>query len=107
MAWSNNASKILGNHLSFQSYLANPVVWFNAETYKTRNDYYTYILVYIDDLLIFEKYPQKYMTILESKYTVKPYSIGETEVYLGADVGKLLYGDGSYAWTMRYDLYVK
>ena len=47
------------------------------------------------------------MDLLESKYTVKPSSIGDPKVYLGDNVVKLLYGDGSYAWTMSSDLYVK
>ena len=44
--------------------------------------------------------------MLDSNYMVKPYSIWDPKVYLGADVGKLLYGDGSYAFTMSSDLYV-
>ena len=47
------------------------------------------------------------MYMLESKYTVKPSSIGEPKVYIGSNVRRLLYGDGSYAWTMSSDLYVK
>ena len=46
------------------------------------------------------------MFMLQSKYTTKTSSIGEPKVYLGAGVGKVLYGDGSYAWTIRYDSYV-
>ena len=47
------------------------------------------------------------MDMLDSKYTVKPSSIGYHKVYIGDDVGKLLYGDGSYDWTMSSDLYIK
>ena len=47
------------------------------------------------------------MATLESKYTVKPSSIGDTKVYLGDNVVKLLYGDGSYACTIISDSYVK
>ena len=38
---------------------------------------------------------------------MKTSSIGEAKVYLGDDVGKLLYGDNSYTWTMSSDSYVK
>ena len=38
---------------------------------------------------------------------MKPSSIGEPEVYLGSFVGKVLYGNGSYAWKMSSDSYVK
>ena len=80
MAWRKHLSEILGNHLGLQSYLADTGVWLKVATDKTGNEYYTYILVYVDDLLIFEKDPRKYMAILESKYTVKPSFIGEHKV---------------------------
>ena len=47
------------------------------------------------------------MAMLIIKYTVKNSIIGDPKVYLGDDVVKVLYGDGSYAWTMRSDSYVK
>ena len=47
------------------------------------------------------------MAMLESKYKVKNFIIGEPKIYLGADVEKVLYVDGSYAWTMSSYLYVK
>ena len=80
LAWRKHRSEILGNHLGLQSYLADTGVWLKAATYKTGNEYYTYILVYVDDLLIVEKDPRKYMAILESKYTLKPSFIGEHKV---------------------------
>ena len=57
LTWRNHIFEILGNHLGFQSYLSDPDVWFKAEKYKSGNEYYTYILVYVDDLIIVEKYP--------------------------------------------------
>ena len=106
LAWRNHLSKILGKHVVFQLYLADPGVWFKAATDKAGNEYYTYILVYVDDLLIVDKYRQKFMAMLESKYTVKPCSIGKPKVYLGSDVGKVLYVNGSFTWTMSFDSYV-
>ena len=47
------------------------------------------------------------MAVLESNFTLKLYRIGEPKVYLGDNVGKLLYGDRSFAWTMRSDSYAK
>ena len=49
--------EILGDHLVFQSSLADPYIWLKAATDKARNEYYTYILVYVDDFIIVEKYP--------------------------------------------------
>ena len=47
------------------------------------------------------------MAMLESKYTLKPSSIGYPKVYIRADVRKILYGDGSYVCKMNSDSYVK
>ena len=67
LAWRNHLSEILGNQLELQSSLADPGVWLKAATDKTGNEYYTYILVYVDDLIIVEKDPRKYMSVLQSK----------------------------------------
>ena len=79
-AWSNRIFEILGNHIGFQSSLADPGVWFKAATYNIRDEYYTYILVYVYDLHIVDKDPRKYMAMLKSKYTLKAYSIGDPKV---------------------------
>ena len=47
------------------------------------------------------------MAMLESKYMVKPSSIVYPKSNLGDNVGKVLYGDSSYACTMSSDSYVK
>ena len=47
------------------------------------------------------------MAMLKIEYTVKPSSIGRPKVYLGDDVGKVFYGDVSYAWTMISYSYIK
>ena len=47
------------------------------------------------------------MYMLMQKYTVNISSIGETKVYVGSDIRKLEYFDGSYACTMSSDSYVK
>ena len=62
--------EILYNHLGLQSSLSDTKVWFKAATDSTRNEYYTYIIVYVDDLIIVDKDPQKYMSLLEIKYIV-------------------------------------
>ena len=69
-------------------------------TSKDGFEYYAYILVYVDDLLIIDKNPKEFMSQIQENFTVKPSSIEEPKSYLGADIGKVYYGDGSYGWTM-------
>ena len=69
--------------------------------------YYAYILVYVDGILIIDKNLERFMNLLKENNTVKPSSIGEPKVYLGADISKVYYLDGSYTWTMGSQSYVK
>ena len=69
--------------------------------------YYAYIFVYVNDILIIDKNPERFMNLLKENYTLKPSSIREPKVYLGADISKSYYPDGSYAWTMGSQSYVK
>ena len=97
----------LGNQLGFKPLLADPDIWYKPAVTDSGFKYYSYILVYVDDLLIIDKSPKKYMDQIEESFTVKPSSIEEPKSYLGADVDKIYYRDGSYAWTMGSETYVK
>jgi hypothetical protein len=46
------------------------------------------------------------MAQIQESFTVKPSSIGQPKSYLGADVDKVYYADGSYGWTMGVETYV-
>ena len=93
--------------MGFTSLIANTDVWFKASTEKYGNQYYTYIFVQVDDIIIVEKDHSKLMSTLMKNYTVKTSSIGEPNLYLGSDIGKLDYIYGSCAWRMRQDYYIK
>ena len=72
---------------------------------KNGFEYYTYILVYADALLIIMKDTHEAMAQIKESFTVKPSSIEEPKSYLGADAGKVYYSDGTYAWTMGAETY--
>ena len=63
--------------------------------------------MYVDDLLIIDKNPAQYMSMVQSNFTVKPGSIEIPKIYLGADMHKVTHEDGSYAWTMSAESYMK
>ena len=46
-------------------------VLYKASMDDTGFEYYTYILVYFDDIIILDKTLKKYMDMLEESYTVK------------------------------------
>ena len=69
-------------------------------------EYYAYILVYFDDILLIMKYPKDALAQIQESFTVKPSSIEEPKSYPGADINKIYYSDGSYGWTMVDETYV-
>ena len=107
LMWRNHLAEVLGNHTGFRSSLADPYVWMKPEIDQNGFKYYSYILVYVDDILILDKLPEKYMNMIQEKFPVKKSSIEEPKIYLGANIGKVSYPDGSIAWTMSSDSYVK
>jgi hypothetical protein len=107
LQFRNHLADTLGNKLGFKSSLADPDLWYKPAVDSAGNKYYSYILVYVDDLLIIDKAPKKFMSQIQESFTVKPDSIEEPKTYLGADISKVYYPDGSYAWTMGSESYVK
>ena len=82
LALCNNFSEVLGNYTGFTALLANPGVWFKASMDKYSNQYYAYILVYVVDILVVDKYPRKFMSVLFNKYTVNPSIKRDPKIYL-------------------------
>ena len=91
--------KLLANELGFKSSLADPDLWYKSTTAPDRFEYYSYILVYCDDLLIIDKNPASKMEMIKTSFTVKSSSIGEHTAYLGTHINKV------YAWTMGSQSY--
>ena len=107
LAWRKHFADTIGNKIGFESSLADPDVWLEAETSQEDKAYYAYILVYSDDILNIHEDPRRYMEMLKKEYKIKPDSIKEPSRYLGADINKVYYDDGSYSWTMSSENYVK
>jgi hypothetical protein len=100
-AWRADLAATLRD-LHFSSTQADPDVWIrSAETL------YEMILVYVDDVLIFSKDPQTIMNKLGELYELKPESVKESDVYLGANIVKVQLGDGRTVWGMLSKGYVK
>ena len=81
---------------------------------KTKPDgfqYWSYILVYTDDLLVVDHEPKVVMDYMASRYTLKPGSVKEPEFYLGTQVTKFRI-DGADdpdkpRWAMSSEAYIK
>ena len=67
----NHLVDIIENKNELRYSLADLDVWYKVSMYETGFEYYTYILVYVDDILILDKTLKKYMYMLEESYILK------------------------------------
>jgi hypothetical protein len=82
---------------------ADPDVWI----VRAASDHYELLLVYVDDILIFAKNPKSAMDALGQLYELKPHSVKEPDLYLGANVEKFQLPNGRTEWCMSSRSYVK
>ena len=92
---------------------ADPDVWLRANTRPSDGfQYYEYVLVYIDDLLIISHDPKTVMQDLQRRYTIKPDSIKPPDEYLGSEIRRYTIPDtqdpsNRDRWAMSADKYCK
>ena len=61
----------------------------------------------MDDILIFSRAPKEVMGNLGKLYELKPESVREPDLYLGANIEKVQLPDGRCEWAMTSRTYVK
>jgi len=110
-AFRAKLSATLQEHLKFVMCSADNNVYYRAATREDGMDYYEYILVYTDDILILSTKPQVILEHLQSFFRIKDESIGPPTKYLGSDVSKYRFqedGDGGKEyWALGSTQYVK
>ena len=106
-AWRDTISSFLKYDMKFNMCLADNDIWFKADTKEDGSEYYTYICIYVDDILICSENPKKYMNDLGAAFMLKSNSVGEPNVYLGADFRKKQTADGSTIWITGANSYLK
>jgi hypothetical protein len=107
-AWRDHLADTLRNKLKFKPSYADQDVWYRAETKADGTKFYSYILVYTDDILIVHTEPMRYMEMLKDNYRVKPESIGPPKIYLGANMSKVGTKSGvGECWGMNSEQYVR
>ena len=73
------------------------------------NEYDSYIVVYVDDVLCIHKHPDKILTMINRDYRLKEPPECPT-IYLGADICKYYAGgdtNGTNCWAMSADSHIK
>ena len=96
------------SHLGYESCLADRDVWYKA---MTRPDdgfkYYSYILLYVDDVLCVHHNAGEALQKIDYYFTMKKESIGDPSMYLGAKVCKVTLNNGVECWGLSPSKYVQ
>ena len=95
-------------NLGYRPCLADPDLWYKP---MTRPDdgfrYYAYLLLYVDDCLCVHHDAEGQLHELDKFFKMKPGSIGDPDLYLGAKVKKTVLPNGVVAWGLSPSKYVQ
>ncbi len=94
------------DNIGFKSSIADPDVWMRAAVKQDGEQYYEYILVYVDDILCISHEPLIPMKEITSTLRFKKDKIAPPEMYLGAKLEKKPL-NGREVWTMTSVDYLK
>jgi hypothetical protein len=105
-AYRNHLASYLRS-LNFTSCLADADVWLRHARRQDGTDYYEYLLVYVDDLLVLSELPQVILDDVNTYFQLKPGSVGAPDLYLGAKLSKITMPNGVTAWCNSSHRYVQ
>lgn len=106
-AWRSFLADTLKNVLGFTSSLADPDVWYKANTKADGTKYYTYLLIYVDDVICIDTDPKKYIDMIGEIFKIKEGSAGPPTVYLGANIQRVCSRTQGECWGMSCEQYVR
>ena len=106
-AWRLHLAQYLKYEMNFEPSYADPDVWMKACTKPNGEKYYSYLLIYVDDVISVDIDPSKNIKLINEKFTVKEGSAGPPTVYLGANIQKLPSRNGGECWGMSCEQYVR
>ena len=84
-AWRDLFASVLHKGLGFDNCLADHDLWYRADIDSNQKEYYSYICIYVDDVMITSHDPHRYMNQIRSRFLIKPDSIETPRRYLGMD----------------------
>ena len=109
--WRNELFKTMRD-LGFSSSLAYPDVWMCEATNRDGYNYWEYIIVHYDDLLVISHRANLVMKGFDTAYTLKPDANGkkwaDPTMFLGSYIEKSQVPDTwETCWSMSDDTYIK
>jgi hypothetical protein len=93
--------------MGYTSCKADPNLWLKALTRPEDNVcYYTYILCHVDDILCIHHDPMSVMNEINGYLPLKPSSVGDPDIYLGAKLKQTQLPNGVMVWGLSPSKYV-
>jgi hypothetical protein len=94
--------------LGYVSCLADPDVWLQPETRPDDGfKYYSYILLYVDDILVINHDAIALIQEIDKFFKMKSGSIGDPDIYLRAKLQEMQLPNGVYAWSLLVSKYIQ
>ena len=108
--WKKTFADYIKHTLGFEPCIgADDNVYLKPEKDSDGNEFYSYIIVYVDDVLVIHKDPDKYMNQIDRDYRLKD-KPEAPKMYLGADISKYTIEENGVqveCWSMSADSHVK
>ena len=94
--------------LGFASSRADPDVWLRLSKRSTGEEYYEYVLLYVDDVLVISERAEAVLrNEIGKDWVLKPESIGPPSQYLGGKLRLVTLANGVEAWAFGSHQYVQ
>ena len=87
-AWRHHFFQSITQHLQYKSTIANPDVYYKAHSREDGSRYYSYLIIYVDDVLCIDVKPAATIKKISNIYRVKTESVKIPDIYLGMDIRK-------------------
>lgn len=105
-AWRAMFSAFVVKSMGFTPTRADPDVYIR-KNYRNNSEYYEYLLVYVDDVLVVSHAPEDIMKQIGTEFEIKNNEYGPPTSYLGGGISKIDIGNGESCWSMDSKQYVK
>ena len=109
-SWRHHFSNYITEELGYQSTVADPDVYRKARVKENGDKYYSYLVVYVDDILCCDVNPSIVMEQIQSTFRLKG-GYNDPNLYLGANIRRWKYtsddGTTQECWAMGSESYVK
>ena len=94
-------------HLNYKSCLADPDLWMREGIKDNGEEYWEYMLLYVNDALAIGERPKEMLDQLNKYFELKPGSVGPPKIYLGAKLAREMLPNGAIAWSMSSSKYIQ